>query len=123
MGSTCRVKHVTYKLNNSAIRAIKQRTKAQLQSWALKVLRTKVELVTPVDTGRLRRSGDVLVEGGDQTRITWYWLAPYAGEVERMRESGKSPRTPGTIAPFAEPTIREAIEDEVSEPIGKAFGG
>jgi len=118
-----RVKRVTYKLNNSAIRRIQARSKSELQSWARSVLTRKVEPVTPIDTGALRRSADVSVEGGDQTRITWYWLVPYAGEVERMRERGASPRTPGTSSPFAEPTIREAVKSEIKEPISKAFGG
>lgn len=118
---TVRVKYVKIKLNHAAIRRIKTRTKTELQTWSRDVLRRKVEPVTPKDTGALRRSGDVSVDG--EVNITWYWTVPYAALVEDMREWGKSPRTPGTIAPFAEPTIRKAIRDEIAKPIGKAFGG
>jgi len=118
-----RVKHVKLTVNRGVLRRIQQRSKSELQTWARSVLTRKVEPVTPVDTGALRRSADVKVVGGDKAEIWWYWLAPYAGEVERMRESGKSPRTPGTIAPFAQPTIREAVESEIKEPLSKAFGG
>lgn len=121
--SNVRVSHVKIKLNRAAIKAIKNRTKAELQSWARSVLTQRVEPVTPIDTGALRRSADVSVSGGDRTEVWWYWRVPYAGEVETMRERGKAPRTPGTIAPFAEPTLRRVIEEESKKPIGKAFGG
>lgn len=118
-----KVTHVKVKLNRTAIRAIKQRSKSELQSWALDVLRRKVTPVTPVDTGELRRSADVLVTGGDKTEIWWHWRAPYAGVVEDAWGGRGAPRTPGTIAPFAVPTVKRAIKEEIAKPIGKAFGG
>lgn len=120
---SARVSYTKVELNHSAIRAIKDRSKSELQTWSRSVLTQKVEPVTPIDMGALRRSGDVSVEAGNQIKIMWYWTVPYAAEVEHMRERGKAPRAPGTIAPFAEPTIRKAIEDEIAGPIGKAFGG
>lgn len=120
---TVKVVSAKVKLNRAALRAIQQRTKSELQTWARDVLNRRVEPVTPIDTGALRRSGDILVEGGDKVSVWWFWMVPYAGAVERMRDYGKAPRTPGTKAPFAVPTIRQAIEEESDKPIGKAFGG
>lgn len=118
---SARVEYVKLDVHNSVIQRIKARSKSQLQSWANDVLRQEVEPVTPIDTGALRRSGDVSVSG--EVEVWFYWRAPYSLAVERMREYGKSPRTPGTIAPFAEPTIIKAVKREIGQPIGKAFGG
>jgi hypothetical protein len=118
------VKNVKIKLDRAALNAIRQRSKTQLQMWARDVLNRRVTPVTPIATGALRRSADVGVQivGGNPT-ITWYWTADYAGRVEDMRKFGKSPRMAGTQAPFAEPTLREAIEQEIHSPLAKAFGG
>lgn len=123
MAANVKVKHVKIELNRAAIRRIKARGKSELQSWAVDVLRRKVEPVTPIKTGALRRSADILVEGGEKIRITWFWTAPHAPVVEGAWGGRASPKVAGTIAPFAVPTIREVVQDEISQPIGRAFGG
>jgi len=123
MAGNVRVKSIKIELNNSAISRIKQRSRSELQTWARSVLVNRITPVTPVDTGRLRRETDISVTGGDRTEVWWYWRAPYAGVVEDAWGGRGTPRTPGTIAPFAEPTIRQSVQDEIALPIGRAFGG
>lgn len=113
------VKYVKIELNRAAINRIKQRTKAELQAWARDVLNRRVKPVTPIDTGELRRSADVSVD--DSGNVTWFWTALHAPTVEDAWGGRFSPKAPGTIAPFAEPTIREAVQEEIHRPIGKGF--
>lgn len=119
---TVKVTRVKVKLNHAAIKRIKSRTKSELQSWARSVLDRRVEPVTPIDTGALRRETDVQVTGGDTTEVWWFWKVPYAAIVESSWGGRASPKTPGTIAPFAVPTITKVVKEEIDKPIGKAFG-
>lgn len=116
-----RIVSVKVKLNHAAIERIKARTKSELQTWARDVLTRRVEPVTPLDTGKLRRETDVQVIGGDTTEVWWFWKVPYAAIVESAWGGRGSPRTPGTIAPFAVPTIEKTVKEEIHEPIGRAF--
>lgn len=119
---TVKVVSVKKTLKRAMLRRIQYQTKAQMQRWANGVLRQKITPVTPIDKGRLRREADVAVGiVGENIEMVYLNQAPYALLVERMREYGKSPRAPGTIAPFAEPTIREAIRQTIADPIGKGF--
>lgn len=120
---TVKITRVKVKLNHAAIKRIKARTKSELQTWARNVLNRRVEPVTPIDTGDLRKETDVQVTGGDTTEVWWFWKVPYAAIVESSWGGKYSPRTLGTIAPFAVPTITEVVKEEVDQPIGKAFGG
>jgi len=118
---------VTVKVNQAAIRRILDRTTTELHGWANKVLREKVEPVTPIDTGRLRKSARVSVQtdGSRNVNVWWWWQRgetdAYAWYVEIMRTLGKAPRTPGTIAPYAVPTITKAVREEIAKPIKRAF--
>lgn len=118
-----KVTRIKVTMNKAAIQAIKNRTKSELQSWSKSVLQLKVKPKTPVDTGRLRRETDISVVRGDKVSVWWFWKAPYAAVVEDAWGGRASPRAPGTIAPFAVPTITNAVKEEVAGPIGKAFGG
>jgi|GEM_PF-5292601 len=118
-------KIVTLKIHNDVIRRILDRTTRELDTWAREVLHEKVEPVTPIDTGELRKNTAVSVktDGQRNLNIWWYWRQPYAAYVEDMRDRGASPRTPGTIAPFAEPTIRKAILETFGGVVKRGFEG
>lgn len=109
-------------VNQAALNQILNQTKSACQSWAQDVLVYKITPVTPVDTGFLRREADigVTIEGGDVV-VTYYNRAPYADTVESAWGGRFSPRAPGTIAPFARPTLEKAIRETIANPIRRGF--
>lgn len=117
-----RVAYVKKELKRPMLLKIQQQTKGALQSWANDLLRRKITPVTPVDTGLLRRESDIAVGlRGESIEVIYFNKAPYAAVVEAAWFGRASPKTPGTIAPFAEPTIREEIRKTIADPIRKGF--
>lgn len=115
---------VKVKINRSEIRRILDRSVTELRSWA-KDVATDIDRVTPEDTRELiesRTVPQVVVQGNRNVAIWWYWKAPHAPIVEDSWGGLYSPRLPGRIAPFAEPTIRKAAQT-LGPPIKKAFEG
>jgi len=115
---------VKVKINQSEIRRILDRSTTELRRWSQDVA-TEIDKVTPEDTGELiasRTVPRVVVQGDRNVAVWWYWKAPHAPIVEDAWGGRYSPRLPGRIAPFAEPTIRKAAQT-LGSPIKKAFEG
>jgi len=118
-----------------AIKRILDKTTRTVDRWAYGVLRYKIDPITPMLTGDLRQNTDVRVrkDGHRNVNVIWRWKQPYAIFVEsrwgREKLFAAKPSyggtirftTPGTEAPFAYPTIIQAIKESIGKPIEEGF--